>query len=273
MDRPYASVKYFGRAKYRIYRHGHFRMMSQLKIGSVGSLAPNAIQSVIHRDITIGSYRPQGWGSQIAAGGRIALSYEFFPEYMLVSKNWFLYHVLSEQMKFKGHELLNISLPGEFKFGHDMTSAGIGISFATADFKRTGGNNVPFVESKSKSKFVRAFNYVYFNYKFMYRHVFHNSMLEGYGITKHGVDEDPGSPVDRHFLEENEMIRDVFIHEVSLNFKLRYCALFIKNTFMSPEYNLPVNSLWYNYGEFQGPGNHNTHPWNFWGTIGLLFKV
>ena len=111
------------------------------------------------------------------------------------------------------------------------------------------------------------------NYKFIYRYVIHNSMLEGYGIFKHNLDEDPTSPIDRWYLREYQMERNILINELTVNIKFRYCGIVFKQTIMSPEFDLPVNSWVYPYGEGNQPGNHNRSPWNHYGTIGLIFKL
>ncbi len=280
-DRPYASITYFGRAKYAIYRHGRFRIFSQFKIGSIGSTSPNSIQSTIHRDVTIGSVKPQGWDSQIAAGGRVAVSYEKTIELMVLSKNWFLSRAITSFTKrklgineqthvsrFKWMEYVNISIPLELKVGHDMTSASIGVNFCTKSFKSSGGINMPFNNQRKRNHADFLFNY-----KLLFRYVQHNSMLEGYGVFKHAVDEDPGSPTDPYVLRGDQIMRQLNIHEFTFNFKFRYCGLVIRQTFTTPEFDLPVNTKTYKYGENNEPGNHNTSPWNHYGTIGLIFKI
>jgi len=273
-DRPYASIQYIGRAKYRIYRHGQFRIFSQFKFGSIGSATPDNVQSTIHRDITIGSYKPQGWGAQIAAGGRIAVSYEIEPELMIISKNWLISRKWSDVTEIKGWGWINLSMFGEGKFGHEMTSVGAGLNFSNRNFKESGGILMPFVSREPKS-FVSFLKKTSFNIKGQYRYVIHNSMLEGYGITKRTADEAPSSPTDPWFLRRDlgQIKPHVFILELTLTFRFKYCGLVLKQNLMSPEFNMPVNSKQYKFGEGAFPGNHNTSPWNHIGTIGLIFRV
>ena len=259
LDRPYAAFQYIGRAKYRVSRHGRFRMFNQFKIGSIGSLRPGAIQSIIHRDVVIGSFTPKGWGAQIAAGGRIGYSLEYFPEWMLTKLNTY--------------SSINFSGLLELKYGTDMTSAGAGINYCNKGFLKSGGINLPFIE-RSATNFREFFhNNIIFNVRTVYRRVIHNTMLEGYGITQHQVDEDPNSPVDKYYLQKDQVERNVFISEFSLNIRFNYCGLIFKQTIMSPEFILPVNSITYKYGEQGAKSNHNTSPWNHYGTIGFFFLL
>lgn len=273
-DRPYASIKYFGRAKYRIYRHGQFRMFSQLKIGSIGSADPDNIQSTIHRDITIGSFKPQGWGAQIAAGGRIAVSYEIEPELMIISKNWLISRKWTDVTAMKGLDWINLSMFGEAKFGHEMTSVGVGLNFSNRNFKESGGIHIPFISGGPKN-FASFLKKTTFNIKGQYRYVIHNSMLEGYGITKRTADEDATSPTDPWFLSRTlgQIKPNIFILELTLTFRLKYCGIVLRQNIMSPEFNMPVNYKQYKIGEGAFPGNHNTSPWNHIGTIGLIFRT
>jgi len=258
-DRPYAAFQYLGRAKFRVSRHGKFRMMNQFKIGTIGSTRPGIIQSVIHRDITIRSYTPNGWGAQIANGGRIGFSVEYYPE-------WMLTHVRTRSG-------INLSAFSELKYGTDMTSAGIGLNLSNKGFLKSGGINLPFVDRSSTTfkEFLR-FNIIYTG-RASYRRVIHNSMLEGYGIIKHRIDEDPTSPIDAYYLLPEQVERNVFITEFSLNIRFNYCGLVLKQVIMSPEYDLPVNTINYTVGEKGATSNHNTSAWNHYGTVGIFFLL
>jgi len=261
LDRPYGSFSYFGRTKHRITRGGRFRSQAQLKLGKIGSQKPGFLQAVIHRDITIYSQTPHGWKAQIASGGRIAFNYELVGEYLLnykSTRNW---------DKF--------SLIGMGSVGHDKTYLGGGFCYSSQNLKKRGGIEMSISEHKSRSftDFMRK--NVTFTTCIKYRHMFHDSMLEGYGIFKQAKDEDPNSPVDMYVLEKNQVIRNHFIFEVNLNFRLRYVGLFLKQTISSPEYNLPVNSIEYSNGDVNGSGvgNHNRNAWNHVGTLGLSFLI
>ena len=273
-DRPYASTQYFGRAKYRMHKNGRIRIFSQFKLGSIGSSSPGSIQSALHRDLTIGSVRPNGWGAQIAAGGRISAQYEVSHEFLLLGENWFFTKGLTKWNTFKGKKWINVSIFDELKLGHDMTSVGVGLGLSNMGFKERGGIDMPFIERKPGAGLKNFFTKTFvFSYRFLYRYVVHNSMLEGYGIFKQTPDEDPTSPRDRWVLTGKQVRRHVQIHEVSLNFRLRFCGIKIKQTFMSPEYRLPVNNMIYPFAGGGQPGKHNTSPWNHTGTLGFYFKI
>lgn len=269
-DRPYASFVYFGRGKERIYRKGSYKISSEIKVGTIGSENPGGVQSVIHRDLLVGSVTPNGWESQVAHGGRLAFNYDFTHEAMLVNRRWLLStpQEYGEKMDF-----VNVSTFVEGKIGHDMTSFGGGLNFSTNSFMEAGPKYMPFSKLKKNSRPKFAKIGVTFNYRYTFRHVFHNSMLEGYGILKHCPDEDPNSPIDAWRLKDNQMQRNVHIHDFWLNLRFKYVGIVIRQQFMSPEYDLPVNSVNYELGENTSKGNHNRSPWNHVGHFGLIFNV
>lgn len=261
-DRPYASFVYFGRSKHRITRLGRYRTHSQIKIGTIGSDKGSKIQSTIHKDITIWSHTPKGWDSQIAAGGRLALNYQTLGE-MIINKEPIL-------------GVLHFSGLGEFSVGHDQTSGRLGFSISNKDLKERGGINVDLTKNYRADKFRnRIQNGLTVNLTASYKRMFHNSMLEGYGVFTHAVDNDPSTPIDVHTLTDDQMVRDLFIVNFDVAVRLRYVSLFWKYTLMSPEFDLPVNSKIYPNGDINGQiyGNHNSSPWNHYATIGFLFTM
>lgn len=268
LDRPYASFIYFGRSKHRLYRNGKIRTFSQTKIGTIGSDKAGGVQSLIHRDITIGSLTPNGWESQIAYGGRTAISYEFLYEYLILTNGWLFSYGPSQNRLSNFPKWVNLSTIKELKVGHDMTSLSFGANLSTTDFKNSGGYYLPFTKEKRMFQNTE----IILNYRFLTRYVIHNSMLEGYGIFKHAPDEDVTTPVDNHFLKGSEIERWLFIHELNLNIRLKYVGIIIKQSFMSPEYDIGVNSKRYSLGQGNFDGNHNTSKWNHVGTIGLFYK-
>ncbi len=271
-DRPYASFIYGGYSKHRIFRNGMFKMNSRIKIGTIGSARPGGLQSLIHRDLNIGAYTPNGWNAQIAFGGRVAIQYDLSHEYMLLTKGWLISDGIRNRFQNKMQAFprwINVSVFDEIRYGHDMTSLGGGINIGTCDFKRSGDYLLPFASGRNRNKKYVAV----FNYRFTFRNVIHNSMLQGYGITKQTLDEDPTSPQDVYILTEGQVEDLVYIHELQFSIKLRHVGLFYRATFMSPEYDLPVNSKTYQYGEDGATANHNTSPWNHIGTVGLFFVV
>jgi hypothetical protein len=265
-DRPYASFRYFGRAKYRISRHGRARIFTQFKLGSIGSTTPGNIQSVIHRDLTVSSFKPQGWDAQIAAGGRLAFSAEGTFEWLFVGRNGILWKT-KKQGRFGS---LNVSPLIEMKIGHDITSGSVGINLSNRNFKETGGLNSLLYSPYSIGGWLSN---IIVNYRLQYRYVVHNSMLEGYGIVDHDVDENPTSPADPYVLVGSQIKRNILLQEFIFSYRFRYCSLILKQTVMSPEYDLPVNSRIYPFTPGGQPGKHNTHPWNHYGTIGFVFMV
>ncbi len=284
-DRPFASFVYFGLSKHRIFRNGKFKMHADFKFGTIGSDRPNGIQALIHRDLSVGSFTPQGWGGQIAAGGRIALQYDLSHEYMLLSQNWLLSRGVRNKFENKlarFPRIINVSVFDEIRAGYDMTSLGAGFRISTNDFKRDGDYGVPVSGSRKlfskdkNSKFKPTKFAISVAYSSQFRYVFHNAMLEGYGLAgKQLIDEDPNTPVDIYVLQDNQIERLVFMHEVVVGVKFRYVSLIYKHLLMSPEYDLPVNTLTYPNGDpdFPNGANHNVNPWNHIGTVGVLFDI
>lgn len=271
-DRPYAAFIYYGYSKHRVFRNGKFRMNSRIKVGTIGSAQAGGLQSIIHRDLNAGAYTPNGWDSQIAKGGRIAIQYELMHEYAILGKEWLVCRALRDKFDNqlqKFPKFINLSIFDEIKYGHDMTSVGAGFNIGTCDFKKSGDYIIPMAAGKNKYKNLG----LALNYRFTYRHVFHNSMLEGYGITSHVKDEDPSSPTDNYILTRNQIKPWVQIHEAQISFKLRYVSILYKATFISPEYDLPVNTMTYQYGESGFTSNHNSSAWNHFGTVGFLFNI
>lgn len=261
-DRPFASFVYVGRSKHRITRLGRYRSHSQLKIGTIGSNKPGSVQAVIHRDIMVASKNPNGWGSQIASGGRLAFSYDLVGEFLINPKgkwmNWSKWSVL-------GHGVV----------GYDKTAAGAGLAWSNKNLKDRGGIDIAMNKDRTKTWYHFFMNNMTLTATAKYQYIFHNSMLEGYGIFNHAVDENALSPIDAHFLTDDQMVRNIFSADFSINIRLKYVGLIFRQSIMSPEYDLPVNSIEYPYGASNGvgPSNHNLSLWNHYGTIGLLFLV
>lgn len=284
-DRPFASFLYFGFSKHRLFRNGKFKMRSDFKVGTIGSDKPNGVQSLIHRDLNVGAFTPNGWGGQIAAGGRTAIQYDLSHEYMLLSQNWLVTRAIRDKFENKLHKfprIVNLSVFDELKVGHEMTSVGAGFRISTNDFKRSGDYGVPVsgsrkLFSKDKSSKYNPTKFaISLAYSAQFRYVFHNSMLEGYGIAdKHLIDEDPNTPTDLYVLQDNQMERMVYMHQLNIALKLRYVSIIYAHLLMSPEYDLPVNSINYPYGDpdFSSGPNHNVNAWNHVGKLGVLFDI
>jgi hypothetical protein len=272
-DRPFASTVYFGRAKYRLFNDGFYKVNSLIRVGSIGAGGPDKVQSTIHRDITVGSLKPNGWGAQIAAGGRISINYEVTHEKMLISEGLFLTKGLTKRLNyFKNNapSWINLSLPVELKVGHELTSITAGLNLSNMNFKTSGGINMPFTNHPVSKKYDWLKNHFGINYKYSIRYVVRNPLLEGYGIFKHKPDEDPASPIDRYILTKGQVNQWIQFHEINASIKLKFVAVIFGFKVWSPEFNLPVNHMRYT-GSPKGHEIHNAHPWNHIGKLGLLF--
>ncbi|APG64807.1 hypothetical protein LPB136_05275 [Tenacibaculum todarodis] len=241
-DRPFASFIYFGWSRHGIFRSGKSKYSIEWKIGTIGSLAPDKVQSAIHRDLTIGTRKPYGWDSQIASGGRVGINYNFNFEYLFDKNESYIPYT---------------SLFGDLKVGTQNTSVGVGINFSNKDLKSRGALNIPLLKN-NKIDFA-------LNFKTELRYVIHNSMLEGYGVFKRTPDEDPSSPIDIHFLNGDQINRLLSISELSIGIDFKYLGFFYSFNIMSPEYeinNIPEENI---------PLNDSR--WNHVGKLGILFKI
>ena len=155
-----------------------------------------------------------------------------------------------------------------------MTSLGAGFNISNLRLVQRGGNNISVNPPPLRPGSWNFLKNVLINYKFLYRHVFHNSMLEGYGIVKHDVDEHKDSPVDRYVLPCGVINRNLVFHEFSLGAAMRYANIQFRLFFYPEEYDLPVNYKQYPYpADLPFKGNHNRSENNHLGSVAVFFKM
>lgn len=247
LDRPYASYQYYGRAKYRISRRGRMALKGEFKVGTIGKSSPGAIQALIHRDLVTTAVTPNGWESQIANGGRIAISYSVSGEVLLFRRGNIDHHWIYPSV------LLNGTI------GHDNTSGTFGVNFSNKSLKQRGGIDLDITEGR----WLRCT----WNVSSTVRYVQHNSMLDGYGIFGMAKDEDPDSPKDAYVLHPDSLNRLIWKNEFSVNIMFDHMGVFIKQSIWTPEFKkLEVK------GETL-PRYKNWSDWNHVGTIGFFWMI
>ncbi|MFM1999750.1 MAG: hypothetical protein RL204_1697, partial [Bacteroidota bacterium] len=247
LDRPYASYQYFGRTKYRISRRGRVSLKGEFRLGTIGKSNPGALQALIHRDLVYTAVTPNGWESQIANGGRIAISYIASGELLLFKRGHLDNHMIYP------------SLLWNFSLGHDNTSFAIGCNLSNKSLKERGGIDLNFTSPNWFD--------VTWNYSTSIRYMQHNTMLEGYGITKMVVDEDPNSPRDAYVLQKNQVERWIWRNDFSVNFMFDHMGIFIKQSIWTPEFKIQTED-----GQTLQQYK-NWSDWNHVGTIGVLWKI
>ncbi|PCH98004.1 MAG: hypothetical protein COB85_02345 [Bacteroidetes bacterium] len=266
LDRPFASIQYFGRAKYRISNDGFNRSTTYLKLGQIGGSAGNSIQSTIHRDVTVGSLRPNGWSSQIASTGRFAYNYEKQWEFMLLSGDGDLFNHyrghrdrgVKKCGKHKGDakkqdwkDFMHFSLIAEGQIGNIQTSYGGGLSFSTRSFKQKSAHNDIRLDKNPN------FNWM-FTATARLRYVQHNSALEGVGVFKTRPDEHPSSPIDLYVIGTDSIERTIGLMDFSAVVSTKKMSVMYQLSFISQEFTL------------QGQREKG---WHWWARIRLSYLI
>lgn len=267
-DRPFASFQYIGRGKYKLHHNGNYRRWGFLKIGKVGGPVGENIQAIIHNDLTTGSQRVLNWSNQIANGGRFAVNLEWKSEFSLLSENSYIVN-FKKNPEAKKHRILkhvNVYVPVEFALGTVHTHAGGGIGISNKSFLNTNGtNDVKFVNYRGLHTIRRIWLNTYINVEYNYRHVIHNSMLEGMGIINpFGDDPLDDEAVTVYKLREEDINRNLHSLSWQIGIRVKRMTIFYKqvrlfNKEFSVEGAKPV------YEEFQ------TEKWYGYGRLGASF--
>ncbi|MBX7052604.1 MAG: lipid A deacylase LpxR family protein [Flavobacteriales bacterium] len=273
LDRPFSSFQYWGRAKYKIHRHGIFRSSSYIKIGKMGGNTTESVQYKIHRDITASSTNPVVWNTQIASGGRLGFSLEYNPEIMLFSRSGDVFNKLKARMS--APRCVNISIRAEGKFGTMQTSAGGSLIICKNDFKQSAGSSpllnyngymYPALDGENAPRK----NSFYYSIRYGVKNVFYDGMLEGYGILHRIHDEEIESaarssslsggqvelPADRYVLSASQVRRWRQELDFAIGVRVRYTTVYYRWVAVSPHTHLPRAS-----------------DWHYWASIGLNFII
>ncbi len=221
-DRPHASFQYFGWSKKCLSKYEKFRWETTLKFGRIGGKTGENFQKALHQDVSY-SPRPKGWGAQIANGGRIGFSVEAKQEYQ-----WYL--IAKRTDNFFN---LNTSVFLEEKIGTYMTTGGLGLQIENKKFSQTNSN---FINHRTKQGDNGFLDHLYYKIAFGATYVFHNSMLEGYGIIKSSEDKnDELTPKSRYYLKPDQVRRLTALLNITLSYTTRFATLFYNWKSYSPE--------------------------------------
>ena len=265
-DRPFGSYVHFDRDKYRLWAKGLVRHHGSFQIGLIGSDYGKDIQALLHRDAVVSSQKVYGWDKQIAQGGRWLLQYNNDIDFLLFSttnkyRSIFFPNRSPKKKRYFG---LNLIGSGELLLGGYLTSYGGGLGFSTNDFTVHSGQ-----------KTVRAYkpgSFYDFGFSFetglKYRHIIHNSLLEGFGYHRTFIDDaydDESLSVYtlnkewyemrnnvNNVLSRNEdkwvydktpgfydqLNRDLFYWDIKVNLRFRKMTLYYQLSFYQKEYSI-----------------------------------
>ena len=194
-DRPFGSVTYIARKKYRLWPRGLTRSEGTIMLGKIGSSFGRNFQAALHRDATIASQFVYGWDKQIAEGGRWFTQINHKIEWMLFSATNKYVSILTwnktqefPKRGLKSYIGLNVIGTTEINIGGYQSSFDIGVKLASLDFTNHSGQK--FIKairhnSKAKAHKNRIYEFgIYGEFGYRLRHVIHNSMLEGFGYFR-----------------------------------------------------------------------------------------
>jgi hypothetical protein len=271
-DRPFASFQYIGRGKYRLHNSGLYRTESLFKLGKIGGSVGKNIQAVIHQDITTGSQRVLNWEDQIGSGGRLAFNIEHQIDYSVFSAERWAIWQNSENIKINKKLFnkialnLNVYIPNELAIGTVQTHVGTGIGLSNKSFLETSGHNDIHgvklndlgIKLNKRGFWTKLWYNTHLDFKYRYRYIIHNSLLEGVGFYKPFQDDpedDEATTVYR--LEGQDVTRHLHRLSFQISFKLNKVTLYYKqerfinkefSVSKTPEFNDFETSRWYGYG-------------------------
>lgn len=244
LDRPWASFIYIGRTKYRQHFRLPIRSKSSFRIGCIGCGGALTIQSTLHDDLTVTSEDPYGWDKQIASGGRLAFQIDHRIEMSIFENNNFILNY--GNYKRKRGWTNNVYSLVDLNFGNRLTAMGVGFGFSSLDFKSVSGNNDIGI---NHNFWVKT--------ELRYQYVIHNTMLEGFGITKpYASNQVDVENIDAYFLQEDEVNRNLFYWNLFIGYRFKKTTIYYQLTAHNKEY-----------------FKEKAEDAYAWGTIGLNFRL
>jgi hypothetical protein len=259
-DRPHASFQYFGWSKKGLSWGNKYRWSTTIKIGTIGGTLGQNFQNALHQDISY-SPRPKGWGSQISRNGRIGLSVEGKQEFAQIP-------VIENNIS--GFRVFNLLLSPftEEKIGTYMTTGGFGLQVSN---KRFAENSHNFINHRTRQTVYHWSQHIYYNMSFSSTYIFHNTMLEGYGIFSSKEEfRDNLTPLSRYYLSSNRVERLVHKLNITLSYTTRFATIFYNWMSISPETN---NSLIGIPSRASGAEMNISKRWHHFAEIGVTFNI
>ncbi len=243
-DRPFSSYFCVQGAKHRIWRSGLLRHRGEFQIGAIGISSGRKIQAQLHEDVITESQFVYGWDKQIADGGRLVWQSNHKVDLLLLS-NTNRYSTIFKPRSYlvekpKRYSGLNLIGEAEINVGTIMTYAAVGLRYSTLDFLNQSGNNM--IQAKKPGS-RKEFGWK-FDLGFNYRHVIHNSLLEGMGLLN-PFPEDPYDKINPDFyvLNSDEVERNVFTLDFGVNVRYRRTTFFFRQYFYTLEYQSPLQNI------------------------------
>lgn len=257
-DRPHASFQYLGWSTCGISYHNTFRWETILKLGKIGGERGAILQTILHQDIS-NSPRPRGWAAQISNSGRIGWSLEYKPE-------WQLKKIINQGNKYYPELYLSGFLNGSI--GTYMTFTGVGLQISNKAFLNSNTNFVSMRTKVQKEKNI-LWEYWLISARSSIRYVFHNTMLEGYGVlsTTESMN-DAYTPKSIYYLKENQIKRIVATTDLIISKQSRYATFFYTISSISPETTFSKIGI-----KKDGVEMDISNRWHIWSTIGLCFNM
>lgn len=258
-DRPHASIRYISLESNGVSKNYGFRWNTQLKIGKIGGNIGKIFQTVLHQDVS-SSPRPVGWGAQIANTGRLAVSLEYRPEYLLIQRN-------KEKIN-KRFKHFFPSLTGDIALGNYMTYVGLGLQLSNKNFRSSNQDYMTVRETTKRLKWY-YFQHLHVNFHARYRYVQHNTMLEGYGFFNTTEQKDDEyTPKSIYKLKSNQINRFMQYYDLTFSTQKKYFNVYYKMSIKSPE----VKNVGSTIDAKGNVLNLNTR-WHHYATLGLVFKI
>lgn len=271
-DRPFASFQYFGRGVYRLHHTGKFRISSYFKVGKIGGLIGKNVQAVLHQDFTTGSQRVLNWEDQIANGGRWAFNIEhkfdlsIFSLHSLTVGPRNIRKFLESRFLNNLLDNTNIYIPFEVAIGTANTHAGLGIGYSNRSFPNTNGINSPkLFDYELANLGALIWRNTFIGLEYNYRHVFHNSMLEGIGLFNRFKD-DPldDEAVTVYSLDSESVERNLHTINAQVGIRLNNVVLYYKHVrFANEEFKVKIDDNTQSFNEFR------TRKWYGYGRLGF----
>lgn len=180
-DRPYASYRYWGFGTQSINRKGNLKLLYELDLGSMGRPIAGDAQTYIHEHNMFGSTRPipQGWGYEIAEGGKFAFNITGKLDYLLYPREPF-------KLKNKRFNWLFIVPRFETNLGNYMINAAVAprIYLFNLNYNFADLLGEPSQAADSTQKIFNKSYGFYFYATPRLRYVAHNATLTGKWVDR-----------------------------------------------------------------------------------------
>lgn len=251
-DRPHGSFQYFGWGKRGLSVNNAFRWSIDVKMGIIGSDIGYRFQKTLHQDVS-DSPLPRGWGAQIANGGRLGWSVEYYPEWQLGKTNPARRHHLQTGL--------------DLKLGSFMTHGGLMLRWSNKRFSELTHHNIGIYK--------RGFcNNIHYALQGTLYYIQHNSMLQGYGITRPlETSTDTLFRISRYRLADNQVRNITGFGQLIIAYTFKNTTVYYQYRVYSPETFLGVTGSLRPGGTSPDDIIDLTNRWHRFGVLGISFNL